>query len=60
VVSSCEFGNESSGSMKCWEVSSGLATGGLSISAQLRGVSYALCVAATECKLSVNYPESIV
>jgi hypothetical protein len=40
VESSCEFGIEPSGSMKCWKLSSGLTSGGLSSSAQLHRVSY--------------------
>jgi hypothetical protein len=41
VESSCGFGIELSGSIKCWagKVSSGLTTGGPSSSAQLRRVS---------------------
>jgi hypothetical protein len=39
VESSCEFGIELSGSMKCWELSSGLTSSGLSISVQLHIVS---------------------
>jgi hypothetical protein len=39
VESSCEFGIEPSGSMKCFELSSGLASSGLSSSAQLLRVS---------------------
>jgi hypothetical protein len=35
VESSCEFGIEPSGSMKCWKLSSGLTSSGLSGSAQL-------------------------
>jgi hypothetical protein len=35
VESSCEFGIELSGSMKCWESKSGLTSSGLSSSAQL-------------------------
>jgi hypothetical protein len=35
VESSCEFGNETSGSIKCWGLSSGLTTGELSGSPQL-------------------------
>jgi hypothetical protein len=34
VESSCEFGIEPSGSMKCWETTSGLTSSGLSSSAQ--------------------------
>jgi hypothetical protein len=37
VESSCEFGIEPSGSMKCWE--SGLTSSGLSVSVQLHIVS---------------------
>jgi hypothetical protein len=51
VESSCEFGIEPSGSMKSGKLSSGLTTGGLSSSAELRpradkAVSsvYAVCV----------------
>jgi hypothetical protein len=39
VESSCEFGTESSGVMKCWETIEGLTTCGLSSSAQLHRVS---------------------
>jgi hypothetical protein len=39
VERSCEFGIEPSGSMKCWELSSGLASSGLSSSVQLHIVS---------------------
>jgi hypothetical protein len=39
VESSCEFGIEPSGSIKCWELSSVLAAGDLSSSAQLHRVS---------------------
>jgi hypothetical protein len=39
VESSCEFGIEPSGSMKCWEVSSGLTSSGLLISVQLHIVN---------------------
>jgi hypothetical protein len=35
MESSCECGNEPSGSVKCWETMSGFTTGGLSSSAQL-------------------------
>jgi hypothetical protein len=34
MESSCECGNKSVGSIKCWELSSGYTTGGLSSSAQ--------------------------
>jgi hypothetical protein len=37
--SSCECGNESSGSIECWELSSGFRTGGLPSSSQLLRVS---------------------
>jgi hypothetical protein len=40
VESSYEFGIEPSGSIKCWELSSGLTSNGLSSCAQLHGVSY--------------------
>jgi hypothetical protein len=40
VESSCEFGIEPSGSMKCWELPSDFTTGGLSSSAQLLRASY--------------------
>jgi hypothetical protein len=36
---SCEYGTEPSGSIKCWELSSGYTTGGLSSSAQLYRVN---------------------
>jgi hypothetical protein len=39
VESSCEFGIEPSGSMKCWKLLSGLTSSGLWSSAQLRRVS---------------------
>jgi hypothetical protein len=39
VESSCEFGIEPSDSMKCWKLSSNLASSGLSISVQLYIVS---------------------
>jgi hypothetical protein len=39
VESSCEFGIEPWGSMKCWELTSVLTTRDLSSSAQLNGVS---------------------
>jgi hypothetical protein len=42
VESCCEFGIEPSGSMKCWDISSGLKSSGLSSSAQLHRVSYEL------------------
>jgi hypothetical protein len=35
----CEFGNEPSGSMKCFETISGLTASGLSSSAQLHRAS---------------------
>jgi hypothetical protein len=38
VESTCEFGYEPSGSMKCWEPSSVQSTRDLSSSAQLYGV----------------------
>jgi hypothetical protein len=40
VESSCELGNEPSGSIKCWELPSGCTTCGLSSSTQLHRVSY--------------------
>jgi hypothetical protein len=39
VESSCEFGIELTGSIKCFELSSGLTSNGLSSSAQLHRVS---------------------
>jgi hypothetical protein len=39
MESSCEFGIEPSGYIKCWELSSGLTSSGLSGSAQLHIVS---------------------
>jgi hypothetical protein len=39
MKSSCEFGNEPSGSIKCWETICVLTTGGLSCSVQLYKVS---------------------
>jgi hypothetical protein len=39
MENSCEFGIEPSGSMKCWETSSGLSSSGLSSSARLHRVS---------------------
>jgi hypothetical protein len=39
VENSCEFGIEPSSSMKCFELSCGLASSGLSSSAQLHRVS---------------------
>jgi hypothetical protein len=39
VESSCEFGIEPTGSMICWELSSGLASSGLSSSVLLHIVS---------------------
>jgi hypothetical protein len=39
VESSCEFGIEPSGSMKCWETIESLTSSGLSSSAQLHIVS---------------------
>jgi hypothetical protein len=36
---SCKLGNESSGSIKCWELSNGFPTCGLSSGAQLHRVS---------------------
>jgi hypothetical protein len=38
VESSCEFGIEPSGSIKCWETIEYLTTGDLSSSAELHGV----------------------
>jgi hypothetical protein len=40
MESSCEHGNESLGSVKCWETIEWLHTGGLSSGAQLHRVSY--------------------
>jgi hypothetical protein len=39
VESSCELGNEPSGSIKCWELPSGCTTCGLSSGTQLHRVS---------------------
>jgi hypothetical protein len=39
VESSCELGNEPSGSVKCWELPSDCTTGGLSSGTQLHRVS---------------------
>jgi hypothetical protein len=40
VESSCELGNEPSGSIKCWKLLSGCTTCGLSSGTQLHRVSY--------------------
>jgi hypothetical protein len=40
VESSCELGNETSGSIKCWELPSGCTSCGLSSGTQLHRVSY--------------------
>jgi hypothetical protein len=40
VYSSCELGNEPSGSIKCWELPNGCTTCGLSSGTQLHRVSY--------------------
>jgi hypothetical protein len=39
VESSCELGNETSGSIKCWELPSGCTSCGLSSGTQLNRVS---------------------
>jgi hypothetical protein len=39
VESSCELGNEPSGSIKCWELPSGCTSCGLSTGTQLHRVS---------------------
>jgi hypothetical protein len=39
MESSCELGNEPSGSIKCWELSSGCTTCALSSGTQLHRVS---------------------
>jgi hypothetical protein len=39
VESSCELGNEASGSIKCWELPNGCTTFGLSSGTQLHRVS---------------------
>jgi hypothetical protein len=39
VESSCEYGNEPSGSIKCWEAIECFTTGGLSSNVQLHRVS---------------------
>jgi hypothetical protein len=44
VESSCKLGNESSGSIKCWELPDGCTTSGLSSGTQLQElVSSTLC-----------------
>jgi hypothetical protein len=48
VESCCNFGDETSGSMKCWETI-GLTTGGLSISAQLQ--SYSVTTKVLKCEV---------
>jgi hypothetical protein len=40
VESSCKLGNEPSGSIKCWELTNGCTTCGLSSGTQLHRVSY--------------------
>jgi hypothetical protein len=40
VESSCELGNEPSGSIKCWDLLSGCTSCGLSSGTQLHRVSY--------------------
>jgi hypothetical protein len=40
MESSCKLGNEPSGSIKCWELSNGCTTCGLSSGTQLHRVSY--------------------
>jgi hypothetical protein len=40
VESSCECGNEPSGSIKCWELPNGCTTCGLSSGTQLHRVSW--------------------
>jgi hypothetical protein len=42
VESSCELGNEPSGSIKCWELPTGCKSCGLSSGTQLHRVSYGL------------------
>jgi hypothetical protein len=54
VESSCELGNELSGSIKCWELPSGCTTCGLSSGTQLHRVSYVciyiyMCVCVCVC-----------
>jgi hypothetical protein len=44
VECSCELGNESLGSIKCWELPSGCTTCGLSSGTQLHRVSYLVAV----------------
>jgi hypothetical protein len=39
VESSCEYGKDPLGSIKCWKLLSGLITGGFTSSAQLHRVS---------------------
>jgi hypothetical protein len=43
VEGPCEHGNEPSGSIKCWELLNGYATGGFSRRTQLHGVSLVSC-----------------
>jgi hypothetical protein len=40
VKSSCELGNEPSGSIKCWELQNGCTSCGLSSGTELHRVSY--------------------
>jgi hypothetical protein len=44
VESSCELGNEPSGSIKCWELPSGCTTCGLSSGTQLHIVGWLGCL----------------
>jgi hypothetical protein len=53
VESSCEFGIEPTGSMKCWETIEWLTSSGHSISVQLHIVSYATHDASEESTLLV-------
>jgi hypothetical protein len=48
VESSCEFGTEPSGSIKCWETIEYLTTGDISSSAQLHGVRFVCVYRLTE------------
>jgi hypothetical protein len=45
MESSCEPGNETSGSIKCWELPSGCTTCDLSSGTQLHTVGWSVCYA---------------
>jgi hypothetical protein len=57
VESSCEFGIEPSGSIKCWKLSSVETTRDLSSNAQLQGVSYVWIKCLNVYRLLVGKPE---